>query len=72
MEEARKRASAQPSENLSAPSCLQAFLRFELYNRGYNFPTVSNGGLAPIRTVIRHQTDPTERLDFALKRCRRV
>jgi hypothetical protein len=33
-----------------SPASPQAFLHFELYNCGYNFPTVSNKPLTPVRT----------------------
>ena len=36
---------------LAEPACSQAFLHFELYNCGPNFPTVSNSSLIPVKTV---------------------
>ena len=36
---------------LAEPACSQAFLHFELYNCGANFPTVSNSSLIPVKTV---------------------
>jgi len=38
------------SKHRAEPSDHKAFLHFELYNCGYNFPTVSNTSMIPVRT----------------------